>query len=270
MSIHRKCRSLIIYFLILVFAMFFFFPIFWMIVLSIKPGLQQYTSSFIPFVQFQPDFGSWVYWIAGGGILNFRPMRDSLIIGIGSASIATILGSMAGYSLARYNFKRIGNINILLGFFFLRLLPPIVLALPMYIFMSFVRLYDTPMAVILAHATFFLPYAVIITHDSFRSLPAAMEESAMVDGASTVKILYRITLPIVTPALVAAFLLTFVFSWNEFLIAYVLTEKDVVTIPLRLGGSPSQQLIAIMPPVVIALLLQKYLVSSLTMGSVKA
>lgn len=260
---------LIKYIAIIILAAFFFFPIFWMIILSIKPGLEQYTWSFIPYVQFQPNFGSWVYWITSGAILNYLPIRDSLIIGVGSASIATIIGSMAGYSLARHKFRRIDNLKIMLGFFFLRLLPPIVLALPMFIFMSFVKLYDTPLAVILGHSVFFLPYAVIITHDAFRSLPVAMEESAMVDGASTIRILFRITLPLVAPALVAAFLLTFIFSWNEFLIAYVLTEKDVVTIPLRLGGNPTQQLIAIMPPVVIALLLQKYLVSGLTMGSVK-
>jgi len=266
----KKIKPLIKYIAIIIFAAFFFYPIFWMIILSIKPGLEEYTWSFIPYVQFQPNFGSWVYWITSGGILNYQPIRDSLIIGIGSATIATILGSMAGYSLARYEFKRIKNLTILLGFFYLRLLPPIVLALPMYILMSYVKLYDTPMAVILAHSTFFLPYAVIITRDAFKSLPIAMEESAMVDGASTFKILFRITLPVTTPALVAAFLLTFVFSWNEFLIAYVLTQKDVITIPLRLGGSPTQQLIAIMPPVVIALLLQRYLVSGLTMGSVKS
>jgi multiple sugar transport system permease protein len=131
------------------------------------------------------------------------------------------------------------------------------------------RIYDTQAAVILAHSTLFLPYAVIITRDAFKALPLGMEESAMIDGASTMRIMVKIVLPLVSPALVASFLLIFTFSWNEYLLAYVLTELHVVPITLRIGGSPLQTLMNIMPPVVICLLLQKYLVSGLTMGSVK-
>ena len=265
----RRFRSLISYFFIILSALFFFYPIFWMIILSIKPGIEEFNWSFIPYLQFQPNFGGWIYALTN--IQNFLRMKDSLIIGIGSATIATILGSLAGYSLARHEFKVISNTTMVLGFIFFRLIPPIVLALPFFILMSFMRLYDTPVAVILAHSTFFLPYAVIITRDAFKSLPFGMEESAMIDGASTIRIMVKIVLPVIAPALVAAFLLIFTFSWNEFLLAYVLTEKNVVTIPLRLSGgfNPTQTLIAIMPPVIICLLLQKYLVTGLTMGSVK-
>ena len=265
----RRFRSLITYFLIIISALFFFYPFFWMIILAIKPGLQEFDWSFIPYLQFQPNFRGLVYALIN--VQNYLRMKDSLIIGIGSATIATVIGSLAGYSLARHEFKIISNLTMVMGFILFRLIPPIVLALPFFILISFMRLYDTPVAVILAHSTFFLPYAVIITRDAFKSLPLGMEESAMIDGASTIKILVKIVLPLVAPALVASFLLIFTFSWNEFLLAYVLTAKNVVTIPLRLSGgiNPILTLMSIMPPVIICLLLQKYLVTGLTMGSLK-
>lgn len=264
----KVIKSLSTYLVIVIIALFFFFPIFWTFILSIRPG-SEFGSSFIPYLQFKPNFGGLLF-----ALINVRTLlslKDSLIVGIGSATIATLIGSLAGYSLARYEFKRIDNTTIVIGFILFRLIPPVVLSIPFFILISLVKLYDTPEALILAYSTLFLPYVVIITRDAFKSLPFGMEESAMIDGASTIRILVKITLPLVTPALVAAFLLTFTFSWNEFLLAFVLTEQKVITIPIRLeeGFNPSQVLMSIMPPVIICLLLQKYLVSGLTMGSVK-
>ncbi|MGD0330709.1 MAG: carbohydrate ABC transporter permease [Nitrososphaeria archaeon] len=225
--------------------------------------------SFIPYVQFKPNFRGLI-----SGMINARTLlslKDSLIVCIPSATIATLIGSLAGYSLARHKFKRIDNVTIVTGFILFRLIPPVVLSIPFFILVILTKLYDTPEALILAYSTLFMPYVVIITRDAFKSLPSGIEESAMIDGASTIRMMVDITLPLVTPALFAAFLLTFTFSWNEFLLAFVLTEQKVITISIRLyeGFNPAQVLMSVLPPIIICLLLQKYLVSGLTMGSVK-
>jgi len=142
-------------------------------------------------------------------------------------------------------------------------------------------LIDTQLAVILIHGSAFLPYAVLVIRDAFKSVPVAMEESAFVDGASVLRVLTRIALPVVAPAVAAVFILTFSFSWNEFLFAFVLTSKNAFTLPIRIAESVTaigvffyalsiRQLIAVIPPIVLGILVQKYIVSGLTMGAVKA
>ena len=263
-----KFRSAITYILIIIFSLFFFFPIFWTFILSIRPG-SEFNASFIPFFQFKPNFGGWLREISNVRILF--SLKDSLIVGIGTAIIATLIGSLAGYSLARYKFKMISNTTMVMGFILFRLIPPVVLALPFFVLIVTMRLYDTQAALILTYSALFMPYVIIISRDAFKSFPIGIEESAMVDGASTIRIMIKITLPLVTPALVAAFLLIFTFSWNEFLLAYILTQQKVITIPIRLSGGldPTMTVFSIMPPTIICLFLQKYLVSGLTMGSVK-
>jgi multiple sugar transport system permease protein len=147
--------------------------------------------------------------------------------------------------------------------------------------MQSVGLIDTHLAVILVHAVAFLPYAVLVMRDAFKSIPVAIEESAFIDGASTLRVLTTIALPTVAPALTAVFILTFTFSWNEFLFSFVLTSKNAFTIPVRIAGTVTtvgvlfyilsiRQLIAVIPPIILGILVQKYIVSGLTMGAIKA
>jgi multiple sugar transport system permease protein len=252
-----------------------------MIIISIKRSIDQFTLGFIPWIQFEPTLRNWESELVGQASENLRALMNSTIIGLGSAAIATFLGTLAGYALARFEFKKIKNVDIISSFLSLRFLPPIALAIPYYVLMQSIGLLDTQLAVILVHAAAFLPYSVLVMRDAFKSIPVAMEESAFIDGASVLRALANIVLPVVAPALAAVFILTLTFSWNEFLFAFILTSKNAYTLPIRMAGSITsigvifytlsiRQLISVIPPAILGLLVQKYIVSGLTMGAVKA
>lgn len=281
-----RLKSIATYAFILLFSGFFFIPLFWMVVISIKNPIDQFTLGFVPWLQFEPTLRNWEAEGFKQAAENLKALMNSTIIGLGSATIATVLGALAGYALARFEFKRMKNVDILSYFLSLRFLPPIALAIPFYVFMQSIPvgtsgLIDTQLAVILIHGSAFLPYAVLVIRDAFKSVPVAMEESAFVDGASVLRVLTRIALPVVAPAVAAVFILTFSFSWNEFLFAFVLTSKNAFTLPIRIAESVTaigvffyalsiRQLIAVIPPIILGILVQKYIVSGLTMGAVKA
>ncbi|MCD6421435.1 MAG: carbohydrate ABC transporter permease [Thaumarchaeota archaeon] len=274
----KLVKDVVTYVLLAIFLLFFIFPIYWTFITSIKIAADTFTSKFLPFIQFQPTLKGWIGQLEAAE--NFKALLNSTIIGIASAALATFLGSMAGYALARFRFRRVRNIDIISWFLGLRIMPPIALALPIYALMLSLRLLDTHLSVILIHAAFFLPYAVLISRDAFRSIPVEIEESALVDGCSRFQIFFRIALPLIAPALAAIFILTFAFSWNEFLFAFVLTDKIAVTMPVYIAGTVTtvgvlfdalsvRAMLAIIPPVVLGLLVQRYIVSGLTMGAVK-
>lgn len=277
----KLVKSTLKYLLIIFFALFFFFPLFWMMVVSIKLSIDSFTMTFIPFLQFNPTLENWKWELITTSAQNIKFLLNSTTIGLGTAAIATLLGGFAGYALARYEFKRVRNINILTWFLSLRFLPPIALAIPLYAMMQSIGLLDNAIGMILIYSSAFTPYSVLVMRDAFKSLPPEMEESAFIDGASVLKTLRVIVLPLVAPALAAIFMLTFTFSWNEFLFALVLTIEKAVTVPIRLAGTVTtvgvlfyqlsvRQLIASVVPITLGVLVQKYIVSGLTMGAIKA
>ncbi|MEM4290344.1 MAG: carbohydrate ABC transporter permease [Nitrososphaerota archaeon] len=275
----KKVKDVITYILIGVFLVFFMFPIYWTLITSIKTPADTFTSKFIPALQFQPTLKGWLGQLEA--FENFKALFNSMIIGLASAAISTALGSMAGYALARFNFKRLfNNSDIISWFLSLRIMPPISLALPFYALILFFGLLDTHPAVILIHAAFFMPYAVLVSRDAFRSISIEIEESALVDGCSRIQIFLRIALPLIAPSLAAIFIIIFAFSWNEFLLSFVLTNRNAVTMPVYIAGTVTtvgvlfdvlsvRAILAIIPPTILGLLVQRYIISGLTMGAVK-
>ncbi|RLG17868.1 carbohydrate ABC transporter permease [Nanoarchaeota archaeon] len=283
-------KKAVIYLVLIFMALFVLFPLTWIAVTSIKTRKDVLTTSFIPFLQFKPTLEHWISELSlservgptatAGGPMNYKAMIDSTIIGLGSAALATVLGVFAGYALARYEFKKWKNIDIITFFLSLRFMPPICMAIPFYVMMRFANLLDTHLAVILLHAVCFMPYAVLVLRDYFKSLPVEIEEAAMVDGASTLTILWKVALPLAVPAVTAVYILLFAFSWNEFLLAFILTSRNVIPITVRLAGTVTsvgmlfwilsvRQIIAIIPPLLLAMLIHKYIVTGLTLGAVK-
>jgi len=265
---------------LIIFACFFMYPIYWIVITSIKFPKDCFTLTFIPYLQFTPTLNNWIEQFETSGREILKCLQNSLMIGVGTAALATLLGIFTGYALARFRYVRWSNRDIIVYFLSLRILPPIVVAIPWYIMISKLGLIDTHLAVILAHAAFFLPYAVLVMRDSFRQLPIELEEAALVDGCSIWQTLTRIVLPVSAPALAAVFILIFSFSWNEFLFAFILTSENAVTFPVFIAGSlhaagvyywvlSVRQLLAIGPPIVIGVLMQKWIVRGLTLGAVR-
>lgn len=255
------------------------YPFIWAIITSFKPQRDALEASMIPFVEFQPIMDNWNAELGRTGKENIAALKNSAIIAIGATTVALTLGTMAGYSLARFRFG-IGNRNLVSWFLSQRFLPPVATLIPFFLVLQRLDLFDTHAGMIIVNATFVMPFAVLITRDFFADMPKELEEAALVDGASHYQVFLRVALPIAGPALVAAGIICFTFAWNEFLFASVLTTRDAQPFTVKIIGTgtvrgihfgfvSTRLLMAIIPPLILSLFVQRYIVRGLTMGAVK-
>jgi len=255
------------------------YPFVWALLTSFKTQAQSFDATLIPFLQFQPTLENWTTEFGSGGAETFKGLRNSAIIATGATLLATTLGTLAGYGLARYKYG-IGNRNLVSWFLSQRFLPPVATVIPFVLMFRDLKLIDTLLGMILVNTTFVLPFAVLIMRDFFAEFPQELEDAALVDGANNWQVFWRVALPIAGPALVAAIIICFAFAWNEFLFASVLTNRTAQTYPLLVSGSgtvrgihfgfvSTRLLIAITLPVVLSLFVQRYIVRGLTFGAVK-
>jgi multiple sugar transport system permease protein len=261
-------------------AMAFFFPLYW----AISTGLRRPAETFtvaglgIPFIDFTPTLEN---WISQASVPEaYHAFSNSLVIASVAVLIALALGLPAAYALARFRFHRISNKDLTIWFLSQRVLPPVATAVPFFIVFSSLDLLDTRLALILVEATFILPFVVVIVRQTFQDLPIDLEEAALVDGATHFGAFARVAVPLAAPAIAAAALIMFAFAWNEYLFAVILTVKQAATMPVHIAGGVDTRgvqfwfvavraLIAMIPPVLLALLAQRYIVRGLTLGAVK-
>ncbi len=258
------------------------FPLYWALVTSLKEPTETFRPTFLPFLQFPPTLANWQdqFRLAGRDIL--KDLSNSLLVATSSALLALGLGSMAGYALARFPFQvgPIRNHDIASWFLSQVVIPPVVVVIPFFLFMQRLGLLDTRLGLTLAHTTMNLPLATLLMRDTFLGIPAEVEEAALVDGASRWTVLLRIVLPLAAPALVSTGILAFALSWNEFIYALTLTFERATTIPLLIAGAKMSQgiqfwfvsvrvLLALLPPVLLAFSVQRYVVRGLTLGAVR-
>ena len=261
-------------------AMIVFFPLYWAMSTSLRNPADTFTVSGIgvPWLDFDPTLKNWIDQLSTEE--SVHALANSTIISISATLLALVLGLPAAYALARFRFKRIPNKDLTVWFLSQRVLPPVATVIPFYLIVQTLGLYDTKLALILINATFILPFVVVIVRQTFLDLPIELEEAAFVDGATFMQAFLRIALPLALPAVAATGLIIFAFAWNEFLFAITLADRDARTIPVHMAGAVDTRgvqfwfmavraLIAMIPPVVIALLAQRYIVRGLTLGAVK-
>lgn len=277
----KLVKRTLTYLVLIVASVWVIGPIYFAFLASIKTQMQTFDPTYIPFLQFQPTLDNWRADIAEKGSEFLTATTNSFVIAVCSTAIVLLLGTLAGYALARFRFERWKNKDIIFYILTLRILPPIAVVIPYFLIMMYLKLLDTHIALILAYSLFNMPFGALLMRASFRDLPADMEESSLVDGCSPFQAFYRIALPLALPALAAAGLLCFAFSWNEFLFAFTLSYTKVVTMPMVITGVTTstrgvefwfigtRTLIAIVPPIVIALIAYRYIVKGLTFGAVK-
>ena len=274
-------RGVLIWLVIILVTCWALSPFYWAIITSFKPpGVILSKPSLIPFLQFKPTLFNWKNEYVSRGREIGNALANSIIIAGGATLVAVSLGTMAGYGLARFRFRRWKNKDMTLWFLSQRFLPPVATAIPFFILMQTLNLLDTRWALIMTNATFTLPFAVLIMRDVFRELPVELDESAMVDGASRLAIFVRIALPLAAPAVAVAAVICFSFSWNEFLFGLILSYKNAQPVTVIIAGVEHTQgiqfwfvatrlLAAILPPAVLAITAQRYIVRGLTFGAVK-
>jgi len=250
------------------------FPIFWLVLLSLKSQAQAFT--YPPLFIFSPHWKN--YWTLFTEVKFYRYIINSMIISSGSVFLSLLIGVPASYALLRSKmcFKR----TLLSWNLVTRMVPGMVFIIPYFTIYSLIGLKDTHIGLILMYMIYNLPLVMWIMIPFFDQIPKELEEAARTDGASIMQTFVRIILPISTPGLITCIVFTFIFSWNEFLFAVVLTRKVAVTATvgithfmayegLEWGPMAAGGVLMLLPVVIFAIFIRKYLVKGLLGGAVK-
>jgi multiple sugar transport system permease protein len=261
------------YVIAVIALVFFLFPIVWIFMTAFKTG-DEFLKSPPIWLPKTPNLRSFAHVVKTGGL---RSLMNSLIISISTTALSLLVGSLAGYGLARY---KVGGNN--LPFFILsqRFMPPVAVIFPFLLVFKVLRWVDTYQALIIVYLTFNLPYAVWMMRGFFQEIPTVIEESALVDGCTPFGAYWRIALPLVKPGLVATGVFCFIFSWSEFFFAVTLTRSNAVTLSVHLanffgkmmvmwGEVGALSVMAMIPLFFMSFVVQRYLVRGLTLGAVK-
>lgn len=204
-------------------------------------------------------------------------IKDSLIVALGSSSLSLLVGLLAAYSIVRF---RTGGSNLSFWILSNRFLPPIVFIIPLFVMFRFLHLFDTYLGLILAYCIFNIPFAVWLLMGFIQEAPKDLEEAAMIDGASRRSALFRVIVPLIAPGIAVTFLFCFLFAWNEYIMALLLTGTKINTLPVIIpkyttahdvlyGQMSAAAIFGIIPAFILSFLLQKYLVRGLTVGAIK-
>ncbi len=283
-------RKLVLFLMALFFGFWILFPFYWMITSSFmkpaelgavpphwipqQPTLKNYIEVTVGRVE--AETGSAQYGTSKEGQRFPRSLANSFLVAFAVAIYNLIVGSIAGYSYARYRF--FGGRATYLLFLGSRGLPTMALIVPMFFIFRNLHVMDTPWALVIAYNVFTLPMTIWVLKEYFSTIPVDLEEMAMIDGATRLRAFVSVVLPVSAPGLTAAGIMAFMESWSEFFYALSLTNE--LTFPPLLAGFRRMEqvnwnalaaaaVLGVIPPVILTLLFQRYLVAGLSRGAVK-
>lgn len=275
---HRWITSVLTWIAIAIALFWTLFPFYWGIMNSVKDFPELFNNSWLPYIDFQPN---WAYWerffeLKGLG----KAMTNSLIVGVCSATIAMVLGVPAAYAIARCPMPNRWRVGAMLVFMSLRVFPPVAFVTPYLTLAAQFRLRDTLIALVLINASLNVALVLVIMSGVFLDMPGSLEEAAWVDGDTRWGSFSRVLLPLVAPGIVASWMLCFAFTWNEYLFGSALSFTEARTMPeliLATGGAggvnfqaASTRSLSLMAfPLLASLFVQKYIVRGLSLGAVK-
>ena len=208
---------------------------------------------------------------------ELKPIFNSLLVATFSTLLALAVGTLAAYSLARY---RTGGRALAVWIISLRMLPPIALAFPLFLFFAMLGWVDTYHGLILLYAAINLPYVIWVMRGFVEDVPVELEESAAIDGASRWQILWHVVFPLVRMGMLATGVFAFIYAMNEFAFAVVLTRVDVLTFTVKISHYFGNQttswawiaglaVLGSLPVFIAVLVMQRYLVRGISMGAIK-
>lgn len=251
--------------------LFFLFTLGWMVLSSFKSNVQ--VTAYPPLWVFTPTLQNYVDVFTKNPFFSY--MLNSTIIAMTAVGIGLVCGLPAAYSMARHR-------QAALGFLVLsaRILPGIAFLVPLFVIYRQLGLINTHVGIILTHIIVVLPMIVWIMAGFFEDIPRDLEEAALIDGCSRVATFARIVLPLSLPGIVAATILSFIASWNNFIFVLILGGKDTITLPMAVysfvsfedvnwGGLTAAATIITVPILALSLVVQRYLAGGLTMGAIK-
>jgi len=248
-------------------------PLYYLLTMSVKPLKAIFSR--IPVFLFCPTLVHYRSTFDAGFL---RYIANSLIIVNLHTMLSLALGVPAGYALSRLKFK--GKQLFLFGIMGARMIAPISIVIPVFLIYMWLKILDTYSGLILVYLTFNLPLVIWLTKTSFDEVPAEIETAAQIDGASTMNIFVRISIPLGMPGIIAAAVLTWIFAWNEFLYALILTQRNAQTITVGIssffryelvewGALAAASNVVAVPVIILSLLVGKHMIRGLTKGALQ-
>ena len=260
------------------FLLILLFPFYWMAVTSFKPDGELYD-----FAQHNP------FWITSPTLAHIRKLLfetayphwlwTTMLVAVGATTLSLFSSTLAAYAIQRLRFR--GSQYVGLGIYLAYLVPPSILFIPLATMVVQLGLFDSPLALILVYPTFLVPFCTWLLIGYFKSIPYELEECALIDGATRLQILRRITLPLAVPGLISAGIFSFTLSWNEFIYALAFIQSsENKTVPVAIltelvtgdvyqwGALMAGSLLGSLPVAIFYSFFVDYYVSSLT-GAVK-
>ena len=268
-------RALLLYVALGLVLVFFLGPILWFLALALRPPETAFLNP--PQFTFTPTLDAFRYTFVEPGA-NARQLLNSIVVAGGATLLNVPFALPAAYSLSRYRMR--GKRQIMLWYIGLLMAPPVVFLIPYFIFMSRLRLNGTYVSMIVMMQTITIPFSIWLLKGFFDEVPFELEEAAQVDGARWWQALTGITLPLALPGIIVTSMFAFVFSWNNAVFPLVLSNQRTATLPIgtlsffaTTGATwnyiAATAIVAMVPPMLIFLLLGRYIVRGLTFGAVK-
>jgi len=268
-------RNVAIYAVLAIAMVFFICPIGWFIALAIRPPETAFLSP--PEFTFTPTLDAFRHILVDPGA-NAPQLANSVIVA-GCAVLLNLPFSVpAAFALSRFKFR--GKKNLMLWYLGLLMAPPVAFLIPYFILVTRVGLSGTYLAMVLVMQTLTIPFSVWLLKSFIDEVPIELEEAARVDGARWLTVMLRITLPLVRPGIIVTSMFSFVFAWNNAAFPLVLSSRATATLPIGTLGYfatagvtwnyiAAAAVVAMVPPMVVFLVFDRYVVRGLTFGSVK-
>jgi multiple sugar transport system permease protein len=254
-------------------TLFFVFPVYWLFSISFKTPEEIFA--FPPaWYPRSIQFANYAVLFRDGDAVS---VWNSLVLAGVSTAIAMVLGTMAAYSLVRF---KTGGENLAVWIISQRMMPPIAIVFPVFLLYVFLGWVDSYHGLVLLYTAFSLPYVIWMMRGYLEDIPLELEESALVDGCTRWQVLWRVVFPMARTGLFATAVFTFIFAWNDFLFALVLTRTEVITYTVQVthyfGGQSNfwakiaaMSVLGCVPVFIAVAVLQRYLVRGISMGAVK-
>ena len=257
----------------LLLTVFFLFPIYWLFMISFKTADEIYA---VPPVWW-PETMQWDNYIVLFRDGDATTVLNSFIVAGASTVLAMFLGTICAYSIARF---RTGGDNLANWILSQRMVPPVAVVFPIFLLYVWFGIVDTYLGLILLYTAFNLPYVIWMMRGYILDIPLALEESALVDGCSRWQVIWKVVFPMCRAGLFATAIFTFVFAWNDFIFALVLTRTEITTYTVQVthyfGGQSNfwskisaMSVLGTVPVFIVVGFMQRYLVRGISLGAVK-
>jgi multiple sugar transport system permease protein len=280
---------------LLIAFIFFMFPLYWMLATSLKQRseVNLLPPTYIPFVDFQPtainylavftkvsELGTVTAETQPNTEISAFPLHllNSILVAGGATILAVILGTLAAYAFSRFKVK--GESDLMFFILSTRMLPPIVVLIPIFLMFTYANLRESYLGITLLYITTGLPFVVWMMKGFFDEIPREYEEAAMTDGYSRIEAIWKIVLPEALPAMLATAVFVLITAWNEFVFVQLLNPSRATTVPpflyaiigygqIEWGRMAATSVVFLLPVVIFTFLVRNHLLRGVTFGAVR-